>query len=195
MNPGMKPLWSLFFVLPVVGQPLLTPKPGPEPSINGPAVYGARPGRPFVYRIPCTGRRPIRFAAKGLPASLRLEPESGVLSGNAPEQRGDYPVSLEAVNASGRAARVLTIVVGDELALTPPMGWNDWYTHYDRVTDKLMRQAADAMVASGMADFGYQYVNIDDCWMVKPGSSDPEIGGEPRDAAGAIRPNRRFPDM
>ncbi len=75
------------------------------------------------------------------------------------------------------------------------MGWNDWYTHYDRITDKLMRQAADAMISSGMADFGYQYVNIDDCWMVKPGSNDPALGGEPRDAAGAIRPNGRFPDM
>ena len=33
-----------------------------------------------------------------------------------------------------------------------------------------MRDAADVMIASGMADFGYQYVNMDDCWMVKPGS-------------------------
>ena len=32
------------------------------------------------------------------------------------------------------------------------MAWNDWYTHYDRITDNLMRQAADAMIASGMAD-------------------------------------------
>ena len=42
---------------------ILTPKPGPEPRINGPPVYGCRLGRPFIYRIPCTGKRPIAFAA------------------------------------------------------------------------------------------------------------------------------------
>ena len=110
-------------------------------------------------------------------------------------ERGEYVVTLQARNPQGAATRRFKIVVGDTLALTPPMGWNDWYTHYDRITDKLMRQAADAMISSGMADFGYQYVNIDDCWMIKPGSKDPALGGEPRDAAGAIRPNGRFPDM
>ena len=69
---------------------------------------------------------------------------------------------------AGSARTAFKIVVGDTLALTPPMGWNDWYTYYDRITDKLMREAADVMISSGMADFGYQYVNIDDCWMVKP---------------------------
>lgn len=76
------------------------------------------------------------------------------------------------------------------------MGWNDWYTHYNRVTDALVRQAADAMISSGMADFGYEYVNIDDCWMRKPGAPDSQLGGPPRDdTTGAIQPNARFPDM
>lgn len=173
---------------------ILTPKPGPEPKINGPTVYGARPGRPFLYRIPCTGTRPIRFEAKRLPDTLKLDASTGIISGTAPAA-GGYDVELHASNGHGVARRGFKIVVGDTLALTPPMGWNDWYTHYDRVTDKLVRQAADAMIASGMADFGYQYVNIDDCWMVKPGSDKPELAGEPRDAEGAIRPNGRFPDM
>ena len=38
------------------------------------------------------------------------------------------------------------------LALTPPMGWNHWYAHYWRITDSLVREAADIMVATGMAD-------------------------------------------
>ena len=174
---------------------ILTPKPGPAPRINGPAIYGARPGHPFLYRIPCTGRRPIRFSAVGLPDSLRLDEATGVITGRVPERKGDYAVNLRAVNQEGSASRALKIVVGDTLALTPPMGWNDWYTHYGRITDKLLRQAADAMIASGMADFGYQYVNVDDCWMVKPGSPNPELGGEARDRDGAILPNKRFPDM
>jgi len=174
---------------------ILTPVPGPAPKINGASVYGARPGRPFLYRIPCTGRRPIQFSAKGLPASLRLETGTGIISGKAPDKAATYEVTLRASNASGAATRRFRIVVGDLLALTPPMGWNDWYTHYDRVTDALMRQAADTMISSGMADYGYQYVNIDDCWMVKPGSDDPALNGPERDSAGAIRANGRFPDM
>ena len=51
------------------------------------------------------------------------------------------------------------------------------------------------MLASGMADYGYHYVNIDDCWMVKVNSKDPEIGGKTRDKDGIILTNKRFPDM
>jgi alpha-galactosidase len=58
-----------------------------------------------------------------------------------------------------------------------------------------MRASADAMVSSGMADHGYMYVNIDDCWPVKPGATDPTLQGEPRDKAGKINSNPRFPDM
>ncbi len=173
-------------------RPILTPKPAPAPAIHGPKVYGARPGRPFLYRIPCTGVRPLRFSAAGLPPSLRLDPATGILSGETPRQAGEYLVTLRASNARGQASRAFKLVVGDTLALTPPMGWNDWYSFYHRITDKLVRAAADALVSSGMADFGYQYVNIDDCWMVKP---DPATGEPPRTPQGNIRPNANFPDM
>jgi alpha-galactosidase len=175
--------------------PILTPAPGPAPKINGPAVYGARPDKPFLYRIPATGTRPMKFAAKGLPPSLKLDSQTGVISGVTPAKAGEYKVLLSAANGAGKNQRALRIVVGGTLALTPPMGWNDWYTHYARITDTLMRQGADAMIASGMADFGYQYVNIDDCWMTKPDDKDPLLGGAARDAAGAILANGRFPDM
>jgi alpha-galactosidase len=51
------------------------------------------------------------------------------------------------------------------LALTPPMGWNDYNAYGQNVTDALIRQTADKMVSSGMAAAGYNYVNIDDSWM------------------------------
>jgi len=137
----------------------------------------------------------MHFSAEGLPAPLSLDPATGIVSGLAPRREGEYRVTLRASNQRGISQKNFRIVVGDRLALTPPMGWNDWYTHYDHITDALVRRAATAMIASGMADFGYQYVNIDDCWMAKPGSTDPELGGEPRTAEGAIKPNRRFPDM
>ncbi len=69
------------------------------------------------------------------------------------------------------------------LALTPPMGWNSWNHFAARVDDKAVRAAADAMVASGMKDAGYVYINIDDTWEAK------------RDAQGWIQPNEKFPDM
>jgi alpha-galactosidase len=70
-----------------------------------------------------------------------------------------------------------------KVAATPAMGWNSWNHFAKRVTDKDVRTAADEIVASGMKDAGYIYVNIDDAWQ-----------GE-RDAQGNIQPNSKFPDM
>ncbi len=173
---------------------VLTPKPGPAPRINGPTIYGARPGNPFLYRIPAQGARPMRFSAKGLPDGLTLEKSTGIISGTTPAS-GEYRVTLHASNRHGKDSRLFRIRSGDTLALTPPMGWNHWYAHYNRVTDEMMRQAADLMISSGMADVGYQYVNIDDCWMNAPKHEDPKRVGPARDAQGRILPNSYFPDM
>jgi alpha-galactosidase len=53
------------------------------------------------------------------------------------------------------------------LALTPPMGWNSWNTFQTEINDQLIRNTADAMVASGMKDAGYNYIILDDGWMAK----------------------------
>ena len=63
------------------------------------------------------------------------------------------------------------------------MGWNSWNFFAGRVTDQDIRNAADELVASGMKDAGYVYVNIDDTWE-----------GE-RDADGVLHTNAKFPDM
>lgn len=173
---------------------ILTPKPGPAPRLNGPRIVGCRPGHPFLFRIPTTGQRPIHFSARGLPAGLQLDEANGILTGAAP-QTGSYQIQLRAKNRAGRSSRRLKIVSGQTLALTPPMGWNHWYAHYDGITDKLMRHAADVLVRSGMADAGYAYVDIDDCWMNAPKHNDPQRVGPLRDAQGNIIPNKYFPDM
>ncbi|HUX67299.1 MAG TPA: glycoside hydrolase family 27 protein [Terriglobales bacterium] len=69
------------------------------------------------------------------------------------------------------------------LALTPPMGWNSWNKFHGSVNDADVRATADLLVATGMRDAGYRYVNIDDTW---EGT---------RDAEGNIQPNAKFPDM
>lgn len=70
----------------------------------------------------------------------------------------------------------------NDLALTPPMGWNSWNKFGCNVNENMIRQMADAIVSSGMKDAGYQYVVIDDCWQVS------------RDANGNIVPDaKNFP--
>ncbi|MCD6117531.1 glycoside hydrolase family 27 protein [bacterium] len=52
----------------------------------------------------------------------------------------------------------------DNIALTPPMGWNSWNKFGPNINEKLVKEIADAMVSSGMKDAGYQYIVIDDGW-------------------------------
>ncbi len=64
-------------------------------------------------------------------------------------------------------AGVASARAGDGLALTPPMGWNSWNKFGCDVSEKLLRETADALVSTGMRDAGYQYLVVDDCWQVK----------------------------
>jgi alpha-galactosidase len=91
-------------------------------------------------------------------------------------------LGLTVVTLTGFAPAMARAQTGD-FAPTPPMGWNSWNHFADKVTDADVRRAADAMVASGMRDAGYVYVNIDDTWEGQ------------RDAQGKIQANQRFPDM
>lgn len=173
---------------------VLTPPPPPAPRINGARVFGVRPGSPFLYTIPATGERPMTFGVEGLPEGLMLDTATGRITGSL-SAPGTHLVTFTAANARGTASRPFRIVCGDTLALTPHMGWNSWYVWENHVTDAIMRAAADAMVSSGMIDHGYMYVNIDDCWSVRPDAKDPDLLGEARDARGMINSNGRFPDM
>ena len=69
------------------------------------------------------------------------------------------------------------------LAMTPPMGWNSWNHFAGKVTEQDVKDAADALVATGMRDAGYVYVNVDDTWQGT------------RDAQGVLHANDKFPDM
>ena len=70
----------------------------------------------------------------------------------------------------------------NNLALTPPMGWNSWNHFGCNVSDATIRGIADAIATNGMKAAGYQFINIDDCWQVT------------RDANGVIVPDpTRFP--
>ena len=162
---------------------ILTPAPAPTPRINGAKVFGVRPGRPCLFTIAATGKRPVRFAAEGLPPGLVLDQGRGRILGST-DARGTHRVALRATNELGSAERELRIVVGDEIALTPPMGCNTWGGWGPFVSEKDIRASAEAIVETGLIDHGYTYVNIDDGWQGTRGGK-----------YNAIQPNEKFGDM
>jgi alpha-galactosidase len=65
------------------------------------------------------------------------------------------------------------------LAATPPMGFNDWNAFGCNVSEKLIKDTADFFVSSGMKAAGYEYVNIDDCWMTHERDTDGRLVPDP----------------
>lgn len=211
---------------PVAVAPLAEPdalppvSPRLSPRLNTPARVGVRPGHPFLQRVNVSGARPLRITVEALPAGFTFDPEHQVIHGTAPAVPGEFSVKLQAENVHGRAEGELAIVVGDTLALTPPMGWSSWYCMSGKVSDVWVREAATALLNTGLADHGWTYVNLDDFWMTRPRADsaifqqlrereatgrlagywkalldDPALIGDARDAQGRIRANARFPDM
>jgi alpha-galactosidase len=162
---------------------VLTPAPLPQPRLNNPKVFGVRPGSPFLYTIPATGERPLTFAASALPEGLVLDVATGRITGTL-SKPGEYKVTLKATNAKGAAEKAFRIVVGDNINLTPPMGWNSWNCWGGAVSQEKVLSSARAMVEKGLKDHGWTYINIDDGWQGKRGGQDK-----------AIQPNSKFPDM
>jgi alpha-galactosidase len=174
---------------------VLTPTSSGTPRINSAKVFGVRPGSPFLFTVAATGDRPMQFSAEGLPEGLKLDAETGQISGKLSEA-GEHQVVLRAKNSAGEATQAFKIVCGKQIALTPPMGWNSWNCWAGSISDEKVRAAADAMVSSGLVNHGWTYINIDDYWEYKPSAkNDPTLQGDARDADGFINPNKRFPDM
>lgn len=67
-----------------------------------------------------------------------------------------------------------------DLALTPPMGWNSWNTFQTNINEKLVKDIADVMVSSGMKDAGYSYIVLDDGWMAKERDSNGNLVSDPQ---------------
>ena len=163
---------------------ILTPPAPATPRINGAKVFGARPGSKFLYRVPCTGERPMKFSASGLPKGLSIDPEKGLITGVV-KKPGEYPVEITASNSKGTTTRLLTIKIGDEVALTPPLGWSSWNCWGLLIDEGLVRETAASMVDNDLINYGWSYVNIDDGWQGLRGGKH-----------NAIQPNpEKFTDM
>ncbi len=162
---------------------ILTPKAPATPRLNGARVFGVRPGHPFLYQIPATGERPMKFAAEGLPAGLVLDEATGRITGviAAP---GTHQVTLRATNARGTTAQPLRLEVGEKISLTPAMGWNSWNCWGVSVDQEKVLASARAIVSKGLVEHGWSYINIDDTWQgARPGPTH------------ALQANAKFPDL
>jgi len=161
---------------------VLTPYPGAKPRINGADAFGARTGNPFLYLVPATGKKPLLYSATGLPDGLKLDANTGIITGVA-NQKGDYPVILTVHNSLGGKTKKFMIKIGDVIGLTPALGWNSWNAFGLTVNDQKARVAAKTMTDK-LSAHGWSYINIDDGWEAPQ-----------RLPNGEITPNQKFPDM
>jgi alpha-galactosidase len=141
---------------------ILTPPPPATPRINGPSVFGVRPGSPFLYTIPATGERPMEFAVEGLPEGLKVDAATGQITGSL-KAAGESQVVLKAKNAKGENQKKFRIVVGETIALTPRWGGTVEQLA-ENVDQEKVLTSAKILVSSGLINHGWTYVNIDDTW-------------------------------
>ena len=150
--------------------------------LGGPKRLGIRPGRPFVHRLPIHYGHLMSVDILGLPAGLGYDADARVIAGRT-LALGRHDVLVTGNGPSGRWIDRLELVVGTEICLTPPLGWNSWNRFGVDVTEADVRRAADVLVASGLADHGWAYINIDDGWQGR------------RDRRGRLHPNDKFDDL
>ena len=63
--------------------------------------------------------------------------------------------------------------------LTPPMGWNSWNTFGHEINEALIKETADCLAESGLAELGYNYLVIDDCWSLKERDENHRLVADP----------------
>ena len=164
---------------------ILTPAAKKFPQINSPKIFGVRPNHPFLYTVAASGVKPMTFSAKNLPEGLKINYRTGIISGKISDTSTEnYNVTIIAKNNYGVARENLKIKVGEAICLTPPMGWNSWYCWSESVSQDKIIETAKAFVKTGLKDYGWTYINIDDCWQgIRGGKHN------------AIQGNERFPNI
>lgn len=65
------------------------------------------------------------------------------------------------------------------VALTPPMGWSSWNLFRNHISEDLIKEIADALYSSGLAEAGYRYINIDDCWQASERDDNGKLQADP----------------
>jgi alpha-galactosidase len=117
---------------------------------------------------------------------MRKGGDDGAPAGEQSSNRPGLPCQLRRLaGAVALALGAFVLIVtpaaalDDGLARTPPMGWNSWYTAHCSVTEKVAMRNAHALVDSGMAALGYDYVTVDGCWEAKKRDSKGRLAADP----------------
>ena len=75
----------------------------------------------------------------------------------------------------------------EELAQTPPMGWNSWNTFQTKIDEPLLKGMVDTFISSGMKDAGYTYFVLDDGWMAMERDNNGNLIGDPKKFPNGIK--------
>ena len=142
---------------------ILTPEEPVEPRINCAKIFGSKIGAPIIFTVATSGKRPMRFYSNNLPSGLNLDSIQGILTGRIWES-GNYYFTVSASNEHGETKETIRLKVGDKIALTPPMGWTSEYVWGTDIDSAKILNTAKAIKESGLINYGWTYVNIDDGW-------------------------------
>ncbi|MEZ5028678.1 MAG: putative Ig domain-containing protein [Ferruginibacter sp.] len=162
---------------------ILTPPVSASPKINGAKIFGVRPGSPFLFKIPATGKGKLLYSVENLPEGLQVNKNTGIITGTL-KNEGEYKMTFVVKNSIGIDKRAFTVKCGNLLALTPPMGGNSWNCWGLSINETRLKASAQAMIDKGLINHGWTYMNIDDGWEA-----------ETRNANGEIVANHKFPDL
>ena len=152
------------------------------PGVNFPDIFGASPKKPIILRIPVTGKRPLKCWVENMPDGLKLD---GQLITGKIEKEGNYEIVLCAENELGVSKKKVKLeIFENNILLTPLLGFTSWNAFGTKVSQEKMLKTAHKLVDSGIAEYGYSYVNLDSGWQK-------DYGGK----YDAIMPNEKFPDI
>lgn len=174
------------FIRPIEEEYILTPNESLLPMIHGKSQYGAKPGSEILHYVPISGLEPLSVFIDNLPSGLSFDANRRIIQGSI-DKRGSYSVKIKVENALGTAHSTLLFRIGDTISFSPPIGWSSWYAHWEYVTQQDMYKAAHALRASGLQQYGFEYILIDDGWQdtshalskqgLKPAFTFPDLKG------------------
>ncbi|MEG1479524.1 MAG: glycoside hydrolase family 27 protein, partial [Kiritimatiellia bacterium] len=152
------------------------------PLFFGAERYGVRPNHELLWRVPVKGATEVKVIGE-LPTSVTFDSTHRTFRGKIAKP-GEYRIVLHASNDQKEfSEQTVTLCVGENICLTPPMGWNSWYSYSEAIRQENIEKVARLLVETGLANFGWTSVNIDDCWQ-----------GD-RKGTGPLQPNPKFPNM
>lgn len=139
-----------------------TTNSNPDAGIYSVQLAGMPAHTPLVFSAAAGGQGPVNYSATGLPDGLSLNPKTGLITGLL-AKTGEHDFTVSARNSAGHAETKFQFLTGDQVALTPPMGWNSYDVFGDSVTEAEVLANARYMKKYLLAH-GWNYVVVDFRW-------------------------------